>query len=107
MALVFQVLALVLRPHKDAKVRKYWNWYHRWVGRIALLLACVNIFLGFSFEKGPNKLKLTYIVFLALTLVAFVILETIYWIKWNRAVDSGAALRWSRASTERGFRASM
>ncbi|KAG0581135.1 hypothetical protein KC19_4G227300 [Ceratodon purpureus] len=52
---ILQVLAVVARPHKEAKVRKYWNWYHWWVGRLALFLAVINIFVGISLNKGePN-----------------------------------------------------
>lgn len=72
------------RPKKDAKVRKYWNWYHGGVGRLALFLAVVNIFLGLSIGKAENNFKVGYIVILAIELSAFVLLEVVLWVRWNR-----------------------
>jgi uncharacterized membrane protein HdeD (DUF308 family) len=96
-----QVLAVVLRPKKDAKNRKYWNWYHWWVGRLALFLAVINIFVGLHLGQEEKRLKVSYIVLLAFELVAFAILETIYWLRWNR--DPGTGNRWTRSSTDREF----
>ncbi|KAG0591667.1 hypothetical protein M758_1G227900 [Ceratodon purpureus] len=98
---ILQVLAVVLRPKKDANIRKYWNWYHWWVGRLALFLAVINIFVGLNLGKEEKRLKVSYIVLLAFELVAFAILETIYWLRWNR--DPGTGNRWNRSSTERSF----
>ncbi|KAF3320109.1 Cytochrome b561 and DOMON domain-containing protein [Carex littledalei] len=41
-----QVIAFFIRPDKESKLRKYWNWYHHWLGRLALFLAAINIALG-------------------------------------------------------------
>ncbi|XP_031477464.1 cytochrome b561 and DOMON domain-containing protein At3g07570-like [Nymphaea colorata] len=41
-----QATALLIRPDKKSKIRRYWNWYHHWVGRIALVIGVVNIFYG-------------------------------------------------------------
>lgn len=98
---ILQVLAVVLRPKKDAKNRKYWNWYHWWVGRLALFLAVINIFVGLHLGQEEKRLKVSYIVLLAFELVAFAILETIYWLRWNR--DPGTGNRWNRSSTDREF----
>ncbi|KAF7826180.1 cytochrome b561 and DOMON domain-containing protein [Senna tora] len=43
---ILQVLAFFLRPNKDSKIRRFWNWYHNWFGRMALFFASVNIVLG-------------------------------------------------------------
>lgn len=101
---ILQVLAVVLRPKKDANVRKYWNWYHWWVGRLALFLAVINIFVGLGLGKEGKKLKVSYIVLLAFELIAFAIFESIYWIRWNR--DPGTGNRWNRSTTEREFQMS-
>ncbi|KAJ4957155.1 hypothetical protein NE237_013938 [Protea cynaroides] len=29
---ILQVMAFFIRPNKDSKIRKYWNWYHHWLG---------------------------------------------------------------------------
>lgn len=99
---ILQVLAVIARPGKDAKLRKYWNWYHWWVGRLALFLACINIFVGLNLTKnnraGTNPLKTSYIILLVLELVVFAILEALYWFKWNRSRPvntSGTSLRWN------------
>lgn len=104
--LMWQVLAVVFRPKKDSNTRKYWNWYHWWVGRLALFLACINVFVGLNLSNGERKLRVSYIVLLAFELVAFAILETIYWVRWNRAPANSSGVRWNRASTERGFQMS-
>lgn len=100
---ILQGLAVVARPHKDAKVRKYWNWYHWWVGRLALFLAVINIFVGINLDKGAHKLKTGYIVLLAFELAAFAILETVYWLRWNRTPTSGTAIGWNRTSIDTGY----
>ncbi|OVA14694.1 Cytochrome b561 [Macleaya cordata] len=43
---ILQVLAFFLQPNKDSKIRRYWNWYHHWVGRLLLILGAVNIIIG-------------------------------------------------------------
>ncbi|KAF3652500.1 Cytochrome and DOMON domain-containing protein, partial [Capsicum annuum] len=41
-----QVIAVLVRPDKESKIRKYWNWYHYTAGRILILLASINVFYG-------------------------------------------------------------
>lgn len=84
MYVCLQVLALGLRPKKDAKVRKYWNWYHHWVGRLALFLAVINIFVGLHMGRAERDFKVGYIAILSIELAAFVILELLLWLRWNR-----------------------
>lgn len=79
-----QVLAVVLRPKTDAKVRKYWNWYHAGVGRLALFLAVINIFLGLTMAKAENDFKVAYLVILSIEFLTFVILEVWLWRRWSQ-----------------------
>ncbi|XP_031504882.1 cytochrome b561 and DOMON domain-containing protein At3g61750 [Nymphaea colorata] len=78
---VLQVTAIFLRPHKDAKIRKYWNWYHHWVGRTALLLAAANIFIGIHVGKPGKSWKIGYGFNLAFLFLAVIFLEVILWIR--------------------------
>lgn len=70
-----QVSAYCLRPHKDAKIRKYWNWYHHWVGRLLLFLAAVNIVLGIQIGGAGNIWKVGYGVVLSVILVTVAVLS--------------------------------
>jgi len=79
-----QIFALVLRPKKDAKLRKYWNLYHGWVGRIALILAVANIFVGMHIATAKHSLRVGYPVILTMELLAIVVLESILWLRWRK-----------------------
>ncbi|KAG6401330.1 hypothetical protein SASPL_138183 [Salvia splendens] len=50
-----QVLALLIRPDKSSKVRKYWNWYHFGVGRVLVFLAAINVFYGIHLGKAGSS----------------------------------------------------
>ncbi|KAK9815315.1 hypothetical protein WJX72_001554 [[Myrmecia] bisecta] len=52
-----QVLAIILRPHKEARIRRYWNWYHWWVGRSAVALAITNVYLGLKVYGERKRLR--------------------------------------------------
>lgn len=41
-----QILSLVARPSPTHKLRKYWGYWHRWIGRCTALLAIANIYYG-------------------------------------------------------------
>ncbi len=82
--IILQILAIVLRPKKDAKLRRYWNWYHSWVGRIALLLAAVNILVGIHVAHEKRSVTVGYGVIAALEITAFLLLESLYWIKRSK-----------------------
>ncbi|KAL9671600.1 hypothetical protein QQ045_009170 [Rhodiola kirilowii] len=72
----FQVMAFFVRPGEDSKIRKYWNWCHNWIGRLALLYGAVNIMLGIHIAEGRNvQWKFGYGFLLCATLVAVSILE--------------------------------
>ena len=79
-----QVLALVWRPKKDTKVRKYWNWYHKGLGRFALFLAVINIYIGIHIAGGEKSMRLGYFVIFAIEIVAIIVLELLLWRRWNR-----------------------
>jgi len=79
-----QVIAFFLRPDKDSKIRRYWNWYHHSVGRLALFLAVVNIFLGIRVGGAGTSWKVGYGINLGVLLIATVILEIILWTRWSR-----------------------
>ncbi|OMO89505.1 hypothetical protein COLO4_19732 [Corchorus olitorius] len=49
-----QVTALFVRPGKESKVRKYWNWYHHTAGRLLIVLAIANVFYGIHLGEEGN-----------------------------------------------------
>lgn len=85
---ILQVIAFFLRPDKDSKIRRYWNWYHHWFGRLALLLATVNIFLGIQVGGAGTSWKVGYGINLAVLLIATVILEIFLWTRWSQKTIS-------------------
>ncbi|XP_024392891.1 cytochrome b561 and DOMON domain-containing protein At3g61750 [Physcomitrium patens] len=79
-----QLSALLYRPHKDSKRRKYWIWMHSWFGRMALFLAAVNILLGLWMAKAEKDFRVSYIAILIIELVAFIFLELFLWVRWYK-----------------------
>ncbi|KAG0540535.1 hypothetical protein BDA96_03G417700 [Sorghum bicolor] len=74
-----QVLAFLARPDKGSKVRRYWNWYHHYVGRAAVACAVANVFIGLSIAHEATELSAFYGVFLAVGVLASVVLEVRLW----------------------------
>ncbi|KAI3796608.1 hypothetical protein L1987_39286 [Smallanthus sonchifolius] len=74
---VLQVLAFFIRPDKDSKHRKYWNWYHHYVGRIALFFGCLNIFLGIQLANAGSSWKIGYGFVLAAIILTSIVLEVL------------------------------
>ncbi|CAN6566024.1 unnamed protein product [Malus baccata var. baccata] len=73
-----QILAFFLRPNKDANnIRKYWNWYHHWLGRSAVFFAAVNIVLGIKIGGEGNDWKVGYGFLLGVILVSVIVLEVL------------------------------
>ncbi|KOM29479.1 hypothetical protein LR48_Vigan707s001100 [Vigna angularis] len=70
-----QVLAIILRPGKESKIRKYWNWYHHNVGRILIIFAILNTFYGLHLGGEGSKWFLAYGVTIAILVIVFVFLE--------------------------------
>jgi hypothetical protein len=65
-----QVLAILARPDKTSKVRRFWNWYHGSIGRVAILLAIGNVFLGLSIAQEISAYIVSYGVFVAVWVLA-------------------------------------
>ncbi|XP_071701410.1 cytochrome b561 and DOMON domain-containing protein At3g07570-like [Rutidosis leptorrhynchoides] len=61
-----QIIAVLIRPNMDSKVRKYWNWYHHNVGRVLILLAAFNVFYGVHLAHAGSEWNVTYGVFLGI-----------------------------------------
>ncbi|GJU97455.1 dynamin-related protein 5A [Tanacetum coccineum] len=74
---VLQVMAFFIRPDKDSKHRKYWNWYHHYVGRIALFFGALNILLGIQLANAGNSWKIGYGFVLAAVILASIVLEVL------------------------------
>ncbi|ONK80366.1 uncharacterized protein A4U43_C01F16880 [Asparagus officinalis] len=88
---ILQVTAFFIHPDKDSKIRKYWNWYHHWVGRLALFLASVNIVLGIQVGGAGNAWKVTYGINLALILITTSVLEIMSWTRLSKKFVSPPA----------------
>ncbi|CAO1944082.1 unnamed protein product [Urochloa humidicola] len=74
-----QVLAFLARPGKASKVRRYWNWYHHYVGRAAVACAVANVFVGLSVAHEAAAASAFYGIFLAVCVAASVVLEIRLW----------------------------
>ncbi|XP_072963219.1 cytochrome b561 and DOMON domain-containing protein At3g61750-like [Typha angustifolia] len=84
---ILQVISFFVRPDKDSKMRKYWNWYHHWVGRLALFFAAVNIVLGIRVGGAGTSWKVGYGINLSVLLITVVVLEVLLWTRWSRKTD--------------------
>eukprot|EP00252_Welwitschia_mirabilis_P001564 TRINITY_DN11445_c0_g1_i1.p1 TRINITY_DN11445_c0_g1~~TRINITY_DN11445_c0_g1_i1.p1 ORF type:complete len:387 (+),score=41.76 TRINITY_DN11445_c0_g1_i1:255-1415(+) len=74
---ILQVSALLFRPQKEAKSRRYWNWYHHWAGRIVLFLAAVNIVIGIQGANAGKGWSVGYAFVVIILLVTVIILEVL------------------------------
>ncbi|CAK9165775.1 unnamed protein product [Ilex paraguariensis] len=74
---ILQILAFFLRPSKDSKIRRYWNWYHSWFGRIALFFGAVNIVLGIHIGGAGSEWKIGYGFILGTILLTSIVLEAL------------------------------
>ncbi|KAJ3700978.1 hypothetical protein LUZ61_004683 [Rhynchospora tenuis] len=79
-----QVIAFFIRPDQESKLRRYWNWYHHWLGRLALFLAAINITLGLKIGDAGSSWKLVYGIILATILSTFSVLEIMLWTNWSQ-----------------------
>ena len=80
---IIKVIAFFVHPDRDSKIRKYWNWCHRWVGRLALFLASVNIVLGIQVGGAGPSWKVGYGINLAIILLTAMVLEVVSWARWS------------------------
>ncbi|XP_054783671.1 cytochrome b561 and DOMON domain-containing protein At3g61750 isoform X3 [Prosopis cineraria] len=78
---ILQVLAFFLRPNMNSKIRKLWNWYHSWVGRLALFFASVNIVLGMQAAGAGSDWRVGYGFLVSIVIVAAIILEVLAYLK--------------------------
>ncbi|EEF39066.1 dopamine beta-monooxygenase, putative [Ricinus communis] len=74
---ILQILAFFLRPKKDAKIRRYWNWYHGWFGRIALFFGALNVVLGIHAGSAGIAWKICYGFLIATIMLTVIILEVL------------------------------
>ncbi|OVA11332.1 Cytochrome b561 [Macleaya cordata] len=72
---ILQVMAIFARPKLESKIRRYWNWYHIWIGRTALFLGSLNVVLGLQIGVTGNSWKIGYGILLAVILVSVILLE--------------------------------
>ncbi|XP_057980170.1 cytochrome b561 and DOMON domain-containing protein At3g61750 [Malania oleifera] len=79
--IILQILAFFVRPDVDSKIRRYWNWYHHWFGRLALFFGAVNIVLGIQVGGAGNSWKIGYGFLLSVILVTVIVLEALSWMR--------------------------
>lgn len=83
MVVVVQVLALVLRPHKDTKPwRRYWNIYHHTIGYTTILLIVINIITGIDILDPGKRYRIAYTAFIAFLVAMAAVMEAITWRRW-------------------------
>ncbi|CAL5403580.1 unnamed protein product [Camellia sinensis] len=82
-----RIVAFFLRPDQDSKICRYWNWYHHWVGRIALLFGNVNIIVGIQIGDAGSGWKAGYGFLLGTVLIATIVLEILSRIKRSEHTD--------------------
>ncbi|XP_047336442.1 cytochrome b561 and DOMON domain-containing protein At3g61750-like [Impatiens glandulifera] len=72
---VVQLVGGFARPTKYGKTRKYWNWFHHWVGRIAIIFGNLNIVLGINHADDGTIWKVGYGFILWVLLITIIVLE--------------------------------
>ncbi|KZV57679.1 hypothetical protein F511_03139 [Dorcoceras hygrometricum] len=78
---ILQVLAFFSRPSRDSKYRKYWNWYHNWLGRTCLCFGAVNVVVGIHLAGAGAAWKISYGILVSAVLITCVVLETLLRLK--------------------------
>ncbi|XP_054785287.1 cytochrome b561 and DOMON domain-containing protein At3g07570 isoform X2 [Prosopis cineraria] len=74
-----QMMAILARPKKESKARKYWNLYHHNTGRILIILAIANIFYGIHLGHEGSAWKIGYGIVLAILFFIAFIFEMRKW----------------------------
>ncbi|KAJ1429533.1 DOMON domain [Sesbania bispinosa] len=100
---VLQVLAIVLRPGVESKIRKYWNWYHHNVGRILIFFGVANTFYGLHLGGEGSKWFLAYGVTIAILVIIVVILEIRKWIIARKETQSRKTPSLPQPNTELAY----
>eukprot|EP00762_Andalucia_godoyi_P000501 ANDGO_05382.mRNA.1 Cytochrome b561 and DOMON domain-containing protein At3g61750 len=72
---VAQPLNALFRPHPGTPRRPFWNFLHRGTGRLALILAIVNISLGLFLAVAPDPIWITWYCLVLLLLIGYITLE--------------------------------
>ncbi|XP_031392992.1 cytochrome b561 and DOMON domain-containing protein At3g61750 [Punica granatum] len=90
---ILQVLAFFLRPNKDSKIRKYWNWYHNWFGRLALFFGAVNIVLGIQVGGAGSQWKIGYGFLVGTIMASVTVLEALLWMRSSGKADLSSAFQ--------------
>ncbi|XP_021829384.1 cytochrome b561 and DOMON domain-containing protein At3g61750-like [Prunus avium] len=72
---VLQICQFIVRPSSSSKTQDYWNKIHHWVGRLVIVLAPVNIFLGLYKGNGARGLMITFLCFFFTFLFISIYLE--------------------------------
>ncbi|CAM6125239.1 unnamed protein product [Calypogeia fissa] len=80
-----QISAILIRPKREAKLRRYWNWGHWWLGRFALVIAAANIFVGIHLANASSTWRIGYGVVLGVELFVVVVLEILLWVNYARS----------------------
>lgn len=88
---ILQVLAFFTRPSSDSKYRRYWKWYHNWLGRICLLFGAVNVVLGMHIAGAGQGWRIGYGFLLGSVLVIVVVLEALLRLRRSAEADKHPA----------------
>jgi len=76
-----QPINAFLRPHKPGKgetptlIRRIWVVWHKWSGRVAVLLAITQCYIGFNIVKPGTKWVVGYSVSVGIFVLTFLYLE--------------------------------
>lgn len=73
---LLQPVNAFFRPHKGEKHRRPWEWLHKGSGRVALVLALVNITLGVVMIVPPDAVFWSWISWLIVIVIAYVVMES-------------------------------
>jgi hypothetical protein len=74
-----QATALLARPAKETKARRYWNWFHHGVGRAAIVLGVANVLYGLSLASERQEWSYVYGIIVGVFAVVCLVLE-----EWRR-----------------------
>ncbi|EPS57719.1 hypothetical protein M569_17098, partial [Genlisea aurea] len=76
---ILQATALLIRPEKGSKSRKYWNLFHQNGGRVLILLAVSNVFYGINLGGAGRSWNVGFSVALAVLFGISLVLELRMW----------------------------
>ena len=83
-----QTLALLFRPKRTHKYRKYWKSYYHFVGYACVVIGVVNVFQGFQvMEASGSYAKLAYCLCLSTLIGICVALDVNNWVIFYRKTE--------------------